>query len=79
MKYADQFAPQANVIRLKANELTVKGIAQMYMDCPSTADKYSILCKLYGLMNIGSSIIFVKVGSLFLIGSRETQTVLTKF
>ncbi|KXJ90930.1 P-loop containing nucleoside triphosphate hydrolase protein [Microdochium bolleyi] len=60
MKYADQFAPKANVIRLKANELTVKGIAQMYMDCPSTADKYAILCKLYGLMNIGSSIIFVK-------------------
>lgn len=61
MKYADQFAPKSNVIRLKANELTVKGIAQMYMDCPSTADKYAILCKLYGLMNIGSSIIFVKV------------------
>jgi ATP-dependent RNA helicase DDX19/DBP5 len=46
---------------LKVQELTVKGISQMYMDCPGEADKYEILCKLYGLMNIGSSIIFVKV------------------
>ncbi|KAI1344671.1 ATP-dependent RNA helicase DBP5 [Xylariaceae sp. FL0016] len=60
MKYAAAFAPSANVIKLKTQELTVKGIAQMYMDCPSAMDKYSILCKLYGLMNIGSSIIFVK-------------------
>ncbi|KAI2606169.1 DEAD-domain-containing protein [Hypoxylon fragiforme] len=60
MKYATQFAPNANVIKLKTQELTVKGISQMYMDCPSEADKYDILCKLYGLMNVGSSIIFVK-------------------
>ncbi|KAI0838771.1 DEAD-domain-containing protein [Hypoxylon sp. FL0890] len=60
MKYATQFAPNANMIKLKVQELTVKGISQMYMDCPSESDKYDILCKLYGLMNIGSSIIFVK-------------------
>ncbi|KAI5860114.1 DEAD-domain-containing protein [Durotheca rogersii] len=60
MKYATTFAPNANMIKLKVQELTVKGISQMYMDCPSEADKYEILCKLYGLMNIGSSIIFVK-------------------
>ncbi|KAI1177154.1 P-loop containing nucleoside triphosphate hydrolase protein [Nemania sp. FL0916] len=60
MKYATSFAPSANVIKLQVTELTVKGIAQMYMDCPGEADKYEILCKLYGLMNIGSSIIFVK-------------------
>ncbi|KAI1331721.1 P-loop containing nucleoside triphosphate hydrolase protein [Xylariaceae sp. FL0255] len=60
MKYALGFAPSANVIKLKKQELTVKGISQMYMDCPGEADKYNILCKLYGLMNIGSSIIFVK-------------------
>lgn len=61
MKYATNYAPNANVIKLKKQELTVKGISQMYMDCPSESDKYAILCKLYGLMNIGSSIIFVKV------------------
>ncbi|KAI0137875.1 DEAD-domain-containing protein [Hypoxylon sp. NC0597] len=60
MKYATTFAPNANMIKLKVQELTVKGISQMYMDCPSESDKYDILCKLYGLMNIGSSIIFVK-------------------
>ncbi|KAI8633783.1 ATP-dependent RNA helicase DBP5 [Xylariaceae sp. FL1651] len=60
MKYATSFAPSANLIKLKVQELTVKGISQMYMDCPGEADKYEILCQLYGLMNIGSSIIFVK-------------------
>ncbi|KAI1805126.1 DEAD-domain-containing protein [Daldinia bambusicola] len=60
LKYAMAFAPNANMIKLKVQELTVKGISQMYMDCPSESDKYDILCKLYGLMNIGSSIIFVK-------------------
>ncbi|KAI1773382.1 DEAD-domain-containing protein [Hypoxylon cercidicola] len=60
MKYATAFAPNANQIKLRVQELTVKGISQMYMDCPSESDKYEILCKLYGLMNIGSSIIFVK-------------------
>ncbi|KAI1091016.1 DEAD-domain-containing protein [Rostrohypoxylon terebratum] len=60
MKYATIFAPNANMIKLRKQELTVKGISQMYMDCPGESDKYDILCKLYGLMNIGSSIIFVK-------------------
>ncbi|CAJ2502475.1 Uu.00g098690.m01.CDS01 [Anthostomella pinea] len=60
MKYATAFAPSANMIKLKVQDLTVKGISQMYMDCPGQSDKYEILCKLYGLMNIGSSIIFVK-------------------
>jgi ATP-dependent RNA helicase DDX19/DBP5 len=60
MKYAQTFAPNANSLTLQTQELTVSGISQMYMDCPSEADKYGILCKLYGLMNIGSSIIFVK-------------------
>ncbi|KAI1100963.1 DEAD-domain-containing protein [Jackrogersella minutella] len=60
MKYASMFAPKANAIKLRKQELTVKGISQMYMDCPSESDKYDILCQLYGLMNIGSSIIFVR-------------------
>ncbi|KAI1822396.1 P-loop containing nucleoside triphosphate hydrolase protein [Xylaria intraflava] len=59
-KYAETYAPSSNIIQLKVQELTVKGISQMYMDCPSESEKYSILCQLYGLMNIGSSIIFVK-------------------
>ncbi|EJT77107.1 ATP-dependent RNA helicase DBP5 [Gaeumannomyces tritici R3-111a-1] len=58
--YAEKFAPEANQMRLKQENLTVKGISQMYVDCPSNSDKYGILCQLYGLMSIGSSVIFVK-------------------
>ena len=59
--YAQKFAPQANQITLRHDELTVEGIKQLYMDCASEQDKYEVLVKLYGLMTIGSSIIFVKV------------------
>jgi ATP-dependent RNA helicase DDX19/DBP5 len=61
MRYAQQFSPNAVQIKLKRDELTVAGIKQMYMDCPSDEGKYDILANLYGLMTIGSSIIFVKV------------------
>ncbi|KAH6652758.1 P-loop containing nucleoside triphosphate hydrolase protein [Truncatella angustata] len=60
LRYAAQFAPNANQIKLKVQELTVRGISQMFMDCPNESDKYGILCQLYGLLTIGSSIIFVK-------------------
>ncbi|ROV93972.1 hypothetical protein VSDG_06294 [Cytospora chrysosperma] len=60
VKFAERYAPNANAMRLKQQQLTVRGISQMYMDCPSEADKYDILVKLYGLMTIGSSVIFVK-------------------
>ncbi|TAQ83986.1 hypothetical protein B7494_g7691 [Chlorociboria aeruginascens] len=60
MRYATQFCPNAAEITLKRDELTVAGIKQMFMDCPSESGKYDILVALYGLMTIGSSIIFVK-------------------
>ncbi|EKD15293.1 uncharacterized protein L3040_001660 [Drepanopeziza brunnea f. sp. 'multigermtubi'] len=60
MTYAQQFSPRAHEIKLKRDELTVGGIKQMYMDCPSDEGKYDCLAMLYGLMTIGSSIIFVK-------------------
>ncbi|KAH8893226.1 DEAD-domain-containing protein [Thozetella sp. PMI_491] len=60
MSYARRYAPNANEMKLRQQELTVKGISQMYMDCPDESKKYDILCKLYGLMTIGSSVIFVK-------------------
>jgi ATP-dependent RNA helicase DDX19/DBP5 len=60
IRYADKFAPNANQITLKHEELTVEGIKQLYLDCDSDAHKYDILVKLYGLLTIGSSIIFVK-------------------
>jgi superfamily II DNA/RNA helicase len=59
--YAARFAPRANQITLRHEELTVDGIKQLYLDCTSEQDKYETLVRLYGLMTIGSSIIFVKV------------------
>lgn len=61
MSYAEKFAPRANQLTLKQEELTVEGIKQLYIDCASEHEKYDVLVKLYGLMTIGSSIIFVKV------------------
>lgn len=61
VQYADKFAPQADQLTLKQEELTVEGIKQLYMDCAHEEDKYDVLVKLYQLMTIGSSIIFVKV------------------
>jgi superfamily II DNA/RNA helicase len=50
---------------LQHKDLTVEGIKQIYLDCDSDQAKYDVLVKFYGLMTIGSSIIFVKVGSPF--------------
>ena len=60
LTFADQFSPNANQITLEVEKLTVKGIKQMYLDCNSDEEKYQSLLKFYGLMTIGSSIIFVK-------------------
>jgi ATP-dependent RNA helicase DDX19/DBP5 len=62
VSYARQFAPNANQITLKHDELTVDGIKQLFIDCDSEEAKYADLVKFYGLLSISSSIIFVKVG-----------------
>ena len=59
--FASKFAPNANTITLKHEELTVDGIKQLYLDCPNEESKYDSLVRLYGMMTIGSSIIFVRV------------------
>lgn len=61
MNFARKYAVNSNEIKLRHQELTVKGISQMYMDCPDETKKYDVLCSLYGLMTIGSSVIFVRV------------------
>lgn len=60
-RYATKFAPEANEITLKHEELTVDGIKQLYMDCNNEEEKYTNLVQLYGLLTVGSSIIFVRV------------------
>ncbi|KAG7553568.1 hypothetical protein FFLO_03000 [Filobasidium floriforme] len=56
--FAKRFAPDANEIRLKPEELSVEGIKQFYMDCESEEVKYDVLLELYNLLTIGQSIIF---------------------
>jgi len=69
--YAQRFVPNPNEISLKTEELSVEGIKQLYMDCRDEEHKYEVLVGLYGVMNIGQSIIFVAVclslSNLFLI------------
>ncbi|KAH8599183.1 ATP-dependent RNA helicase-like protein dbp5 [Bisporella sp. PMI_857] len=61
VRYAQQFSPNANEIRLARNNLTVSGIKQMFMDCSNGEDgKFQALVNLYTLLTVGSSIIFVK-------------------
>lgn len=64
VKYATAFAGNANQMTLRHEDLTVEGIKQIYLDCEGDNDKYDVLVKFYGLLTIGSSIIFVKVGTL---------------
>ncbi|EIN10050.1 DEAD-domain-containing protein [Punctularia strigosozonata HHB-11173 SS5] len=56
--FASKFAPNANKIELKQNELSVDAIRQFYMDCKNEEHKYDILVSLYSLLTIGQSIIF---------------------
>lgn len=60
VSFANQFAPNANQLRLKQEELTVEGIKQFFFDCPSEEEKYTTLVSFYGLLTINSSIIFCK-------------------
>lgn len=72
VRYAERFAEGANQMTLKHEDLTVEGIKQIYLDCNSNEDKYDVLVKFYGLLTIGSSIIFVKAS--FVSSSRRSPT-----
>lgn len=58
--YARRVVPNANSLELQKNEVNVTAIKQLFMDCNDENHKYQILCDLYGLLTIGSSIIFVQ-------------------
>lgn len=60
ISYAQRFAPNANVLTLAHEELTIEGIKQLYIDIDQDNDKYATLLKFYGLMTQASSIIFVR-------------------
>lgn len=58
--YANRFSPNANVLTLAHEDLTIEGIKQLYIDIDKDNDKYATLLKFYGLMTQASSIIFVR-------------------
>lgn len=60
--FADQFAPEANKIFLKKEEVTVDAIKQLWLECDGEDQKYDALAALYGVMSIGQSMVFCKVG-----------------
>lgn len=57
--FAAKVAERANRISLKREELSVEAIKQYFMKCASVAQKLEVLGHIYGLLTIGSSIIFV--------------------
>jgi len=60
LQFARIFAPNANMIQLKHEELSVEGIKQFFFDCDSEEVKYATLLKFYGMLVVNSSIIFCK-------------------
>jgi len=46
---------------LQREELALNNIQQFFVRCRDEADKYAFLSKIYGLLTIGSSIIFCNV------------------
>jgi len=56
--FASKFAPNANKIELKKEELSLESVKQFYMDCRNEEHKYDILVSLYQLLTVGQSIIF---------------------
>jgi ATP-dependent RNA helicase DDX19/DBP5 len=59
--FANRFAPKANEIMLRTEELSVEGVKQFYLDCASEQQKFEVLVQLYSLLTVGQSIIFVQV------------------
>lgn len=58
--FATKFAPNANEISLKREDLSVDAIKQLYMDCDNEEHKYETLCNIYDLLTVSQSIIFCK-------------------
>lgn len=59
-RYAAKFAPNANSMELKQEELNVDAITQLYMDVDGEKHKEKVVNDIYGLITVGSLIIFVE-------------------
>ncbi|KAJ1503222.1 RNA helicase required for poly(A+) mRNA export [Coelomomyces lativittatus] len=59
-EFATVFAPNANMLILRREEVKVEAIKQFWIRVSSQNDKCAKLSDLYGLLTVGQSIIFVK-------------------
>nr|XP_019010528.1 ATP-dependent RNA helicase DBP5 [Kwoniella pini CBS 10737]OCF49309.1 ATP-dependent RNA helicase DBP5 [Kwoniella pini CBS 10737] len=59
-RFAESFAPEANKLFLKKEDVTVKAIQQLYLECDGEASKFDALSALYDCMTIGQSIVFCR-------------------
>lgn len=59
-EFAQLFAPNANQIFLKKEDITVDAITQLKLECESEHAKFDALSALYDVMSIGQSIVFCK-------------------
>ncbi|WWC64804.1 uncharacterized protein I303_107418 [Kwoniella dejecticola CBS 10117] len=59
-RFAESFAPEANKLFLKKEEVTVKAIQQLYLECDGEEMKFDALSALYDCMTIGQSIVFCR-------------------
>ncbi|OQR99140.1 ATP-dependent RNA helicase DBP5 [Achlya hypogyna] len=68
-EFAEKLVPNHNIITVKKEKLSLDGIKQFWLDCKSQENKYEVLSDIFGLLNVGKSVIFVQ--------SRETAKKLT--
>lgn len=59
-EFAKLFAPEANQLFLKQEDVTVDAIKQLYLECDSEQGKFEALSMLYDCMSIGQSIVFCR-------------------
>jgi ATP-dependent RNA helicase DDX19/DBP5 len=74
-QFAQEFAPEANQIFLKKEDITVDAIKQLYLECEGEEQKYNALSALYDIMTIGQSIVFCKVSSAVLANMSKAERV----
>ncbi|CAK4641613.1 unnamed protein product [Aphanomyces euteiches] len=70
-EFAEKMVPNHNTIMVKKERLSLDEIKQFWIDCKSQEKKYEILSDIFGLLNVGKSVIFVQ--------ARETAKKLTAF
>ncbi|KAL7753189.1 RNA helicase required for poly(A+) mRNA export [Sorochytrium milnesiophthora] len=58
-RFASMFAPHANMITLRQEEIKVEAIKQFFVRINSPQEKFAKLSDIYGLLTVGQSIIFV--------------------